>query len=93
MLAILEDAVNCFQEKLMAQTGKNRRLFEEAEEWIVEVGGDGLFSFDTICETLGINPEYVRQGLLRWKEKKIIKGPRNQIIGRKKDNQINNKST
>jgi hypothetical protein len=43
MLAILEDAVNCFQGKLMAQTGKNRRLFEEAEEWIVEVGGDGAF--------------------------------------------------
>ena len=73
MLAILEDAVSCFQGKLMAQTGKNRRLFEEAEEWIVEVGGDGLFSFDTICETLGINPAYVRQGLLRWKEKKLPK--------------------
>jgi hypothetical protein len=73
MLAILEDAVTCFQEKLMAQRGKNRRLFEEAEDWIVEVGGDGLFSFDTICETLGINPEYVRRGLLRWKDKRLPK--------------------
>lgn len=73
MLAILEDAVNCFQEKLMAQSGKNRRLFEEAEDWIVEVGGDGLFSFDTICETLEINPEYVRQGLLRWEREEITK--------------------
>src|ERR1700746_4076216 len=69
MLAILEDAVTCFQEKLMAQRGRNRRLFEEAEDLIVEVGGDGLFSFDTICETLGISPEYVRRGLLRWKDK------------------------
>jgi hypothetical protein len=37
------------------------------------MGGDGLLSFDTICETLGINPEYVRQGLLRWKEKRLPK--------------------
>jgi hypothetical protein len=37
------------------------------------VGGDGLFSFDTVCETLGINPEYVRQGLLRWKKKRLPK--------------------
>ena len=74
MLAILEDAVNCFQENVLATNGKSKRLFEEAEEWIVEVGGDGIFSFDTICETLGINPEYVRRGLLRWKEKQLSNG-------------------
>ena len=73
MLAILEDAVKCFQENLLATTRTSKRLFEEAEEWIVEVGGDWIFSFETVCETLGINPEYVRQGLLRWKDKKSAK--------------------
>lgn len=73
MLAILEDAVNCFRDNLLAQGVKAKRLFEEAEEWILEEDGDWLFSFANICEVLGLNPGYVRQGLLRWKEKRVIK--------------------
>ncbi len=73
MLAVLEDAVKCFQENLLGTTGASKRLFEQAEEWITEVGGDWIFSFESVCETLGINPEYVRRGLLRWKEKKLTK--------------------
>ena len=69
MLAILEDAVNCFQDNLSAQNGKGKKLFEEAEQWIVELGGDWIFSFEHICEALGFNPEYVRQGLLQWKDR------------------------
>jgi hypothetical protein len=73
VLAILEDAINCFQDNLFARTGKKKKLFREAEEWIVEDGGDWIFSFANVCELLGFNPEYVRQGLLRWKEKKLAK--------------------
>ena len=79
MLAILEDAVNCFQDNLLAQNVRRRRLFEQAEEWIVEVDGDWVFSFENICEVLGFNPAYVHQGLLRWMENKLPKhrkGPR-----------------
>ena len=65
MLAILEDAVDCFQNKVFAQSVKGRRLFQEAEKWIVEVDGDWVFSFENVCETLELNPAYVRQGLLR----------------------------
>jgi hypothetical protein len=75
MLAILEDAIDCYQENLLAKRGSARRLFKEAEEWILEKGGDWIFSFRNICETLGFNPEYIRQGLLRWKGKKTAKYP------------------
>jgi hypothetical protein len=44
MLAILEDAINCFQDNLLAQDVRNSRLFHEAEEWIVEADSDGVFS-------------------------------------------------
>jgi len=27
-----------------------------------------LFSFDNVCEILGLDPEYMRAGLLRWKD-------------------------
>ena len=69
MLAILEDAINCFQDNLFSQRAKNKRLFDETEEWISTPGGNWIFSFDNVCESLGFNPEYARRGLLRWKEK------------------------
>lgn len=75
MLAILEDAINCYQDHLLAQRSKAKKLFTEAEEWILDKSSDWLFSFDSICDTLGFNPEYVRQGLLRWMEKKTAKFP------------------
>ena len=84
MLAVLEDAVNSFQDNLLAHSVKNKRLFAEAEEWIVEVDGDWIFSFATVCETLGINPEYVRRGLLRWKEKKLLEHTNVKFWERKK---------
>ena len=68
MLAILEDAINCYQENLFSRRPKNKRLFDETEEWITTPGGDWIFSFDNVCESLGFNPEYARRGLLRWKE-------------------------
>jgi hypothetical protein len=68
-LAILEDAINCFQENVMAESGKRKKLFDEAEAWILDDGGDWIFSFQNVCELLGLSPAYVRQGLLRWKLK------------------------
>jgi hypothetical protein len=73
MLALLEDAIHCFQKNLSAQTVLKKKLFNDAEEWIGERGGDWVFSFDPVCEALGFAPEYVRQGLLRWKEKQQTK--------------------
>jgi hypothetical protein len=69
ILAVLEDAIRCFQDNLSAETDVKKKLFDEAQEWIIETGGDWVFSFDHVCEALGFSPEYVRQGLLRWKEK------------------------
>jgi hypothetical protein len=71
MLAILEDAIHCFQDNLFARNVRSRRLFEEAEQWIVEADGDWVFSFENICEALEFNPAYVRQGLLRWMANKL----------------------
>jgi len=71
MLAILEDAVASFQKYIFARDGKGKGIFREAEDWILEENSDQLFSFENICEVLGLNPSYVRQGLLRWKEMKL----------------------
>ena len=71
MLAILEDAIDCFQKYIFARDGRGKGIFREAEDWILEENSDRLFSFETVCDALGFNPSYVRQGLLRWKEMKL----------------------
>ena len=69
MLAILQDAVSCYRDKVHTQNHKGQKLFAETENWIIESDRDWIFSFDNVCEALSLNPQYVRQGLLRWKEK------------------------
>lgn len=70
MLAVLEDAVVCFQKYLFARTPRERSLFRETEEWLfIEKRSDWPFSYGSICEALGIDPDYLRSGLSRWKEK------------------------
>jgi hypothetical protein len=69
MLAILENAVEYFQKYLFAQNDIGRKLFQEAEEWFLEKNADHFFSFESICETLELHPDYIREGLMSWKEK------------------------
>jgi hypothetical protein len=73
MVAILEDAINCFQDNLLVEQGKRKKLFDEAEAWFADTGADWIFSFENTCDGLGLNPEYVRLGLLRWKAKERLK--------------------
>jgi hypothetical protein len=70
MLAVLQDAVECFQDYVLAQYVWEKKLFREAEDWIYEKNTDWLFSFENICETLQLNSDYIRRGLLVWKEAK-----------------------
>jgi hypothetical protein len=73
MLAILADVVWCFQASVWARNGKGEKLFGEAEEWILDESSDWVFSFESICEVLAFSPWYIRQGLLLWKEKRLIR--------------------
>ena len=65
MLAVLQDAVECFQKYVRAQDGKGKTRFREVEDWIMEEDSNEVFSFENICEVLGIDPRYLRRGLLR----------------------------
>jgi len=71
MLAVLEDAVATYQKKVLARGSKGKGLFREARDWILEEDSNWLFSFENICDILGFNPNYIRQGLIRWKERQI----------------------
>ena len=70
MLAVLKDAVGCFQKNLSARRGRRRDAFIDAETWIEEES-DWPFSFANICETLGMDPLHIREGLRRWKKAQL----------------------
>ena len=71
MLAILEDAISSYQDNLRSQGKRGKKLFEEAEEWIAETSSAWIFSFESVCEALGLNAAYVRRGLLQWKKNRL----------------------
>jgi len=75
MLAVLEDAVSCFQKYTGATRPRARRLFQEAEDWFFAEQSAWPFSFESICAVLGINPEYFRTGLQRWKQELLLHSP------------------
>ncbi|HWO43426.1 MAG TPA: hypothetical protein VNO43_16675 [Candidatus Eisenbacteria bacterium] len=68
MLAVLEDGIKSFQDHAGARTDTGRKLFHEAEAWILERDRSWVFSFESICDALGFEPSYVRAGLLRCKQ-------------------------
>lgn len=72
LLAMLEDAVHCFQTYLLAKKPHERRLFQEAEEWIESTDALWFFSFENICDVIGINPSRMREALRAWKEEQTL---------------------
>ena len=71
MLAVLESAVEDFQKYVLARKPSGKKLFQQAEEWFLEKDSDELYSFENICDTLGLHPDPIRKGLLVWKEAKL----------------------
>ena len=72
MLAVLDDAVSCFQKYIVAQEEKGPSFFHEAEKWIFQQGkSNWLFSFDNVCATLDLNPGCIREELLRWRSHRL----------------------
>ncbi|MFT4569773.1 MAG: hypothetical protein ACI8TX_002252 [Hyphomicrobiaceae bacterium] len=63
MLAILRDAVECFQNNALARDSRGMETFDEADTWIFSEDREWPFSFENICDVLGVNISYVRNGL------------------------------
>ncbi len=60
MFAVLTDAVECYQKHVDAKSRARRKLFDEADAWIASPASSWPFSFQSICETLNLDPSYIR---------------------------------
>jgi len=79
MLAILEDAIDVYRKQAGARDRKRQQLFLDAEAWIEDTDPTWIFSFETICNALGLEPEYLRAGLRAWK-RKVGAGTTGQVL-------------
>lgn len=71
MLALLVDAVRCYQTGVTAPGGSHTRLFLEAERWLFTARRDAAFAFEDICDVLEIDPGYFRRGLRHWRARRL----------------------
>jgi hypothetical protein len=79
MLAVLEDAIDCYQKYAHARDPRGRQIFDESREWVHSDDRAWLFSFENICDTLEINADYVRRGLREWRERGL-QVPRARVV-------------
>jgi hypothetical protein len=56
MLAVLADAVRCYQTGFDTRATSRRRAFLEARQWLFGAKADGPFSFENVCYVLDITP-------------------------------------
>jgi hypothetical protein len=68
MLALLTDAINVYQKGALSRMTNARRLYVDAEQWILadKTVGSAL-SFNTVCEAIGINAPVLRRRIIDWK--------------------------
>jgi hypothetical protein len=68
MLAILEDSVHLYQKYYAVTHPKGRAIFNEERAWIDSRDTTWIFSFEVICEAVGIDANWLRKGLATWRE-------------------------
>jgi len=79
MLAVLQEAIADFQKYVITRDYKGKKRFTEAEAWILDKDTGWIFSLVSICEVFGFDPDYLRQGLRRWKQARLAQ-KRNALI-------------
>lgn len=65
--AVLQEGIETYMKYATATNRRGKRLFGEAEDWIMRDDPTWLCSFISICHILGLDPGYIRLGLRRWR--------------------------
>ena len=86
-VAVLADAIVTFHRCAADERARPQRLFMEVEAWFASDDADGPFTFVTICDSLELDPSYIRRGLGRWRGherplRRDSSGTRHQVLPR-----------
>jgi hypothetical protein len=66
MFAVLAEAVDTYQRFAFSDSPRGRLLFREAKAWLWGEKPDSVFAFRSICEVFGLDPSFLRRGLMKW---------------------------
>ena len=64
MSALLFDGVQAYMNYATAACDAARNRYREAFNWVNSAGEDYVFSFESVCDALGVDAAYLRLGLL-----------------------------
>lgn len=60
MLGVLQDALASWFRYRRTPSRRGRRLFRETRDWFWSHDRSWLFTFESICEHLDLDPDYIR---------------------------------
>jgi hypothetical protein len=60
---LLFDGIQAFIAYALAQTPHQKAEYVEAFNWVMDITAEEPFSFNGVCDALGVCPEYLRLGL------------------------------
>jgi hypothetical protein len=63
MMAVLDDAVRCVEKHRFPADARGRRLFHEAQQWLLAAEPHWPYSFERICAVLDLDASAVRHRL------------------------------
>jgi hypothetical protein len=66
MFAVLVEAVDTYQRFAFSNSPHGRLLFREVKAWFWGAKTDSVFAFRSICEVFGLDPSFLRRGLMQW---------------------------
>jgi hypothetical protein len=80
LIAILQDAIECFQKYRGARDENGSELFADARDWIASEDRSWPFSFENVCGILNLHADYVRRGLWQWAENQDAARRRGKVV-------------
>lgn len=64
MVAVIQEAVADVQRYRSARSREQQKLYRDAREWLISDDTTWPFSFASLCATIGLSPEGIREGIL-----------------------------
>ena len=64
MSALLFDGVQSYFSYCFARGAANKAKYQEAYYWVTRQNQEYVFSFENVCESLGIDADHLRLGLV-----------------------------
>jgi hypothetical protein len=80
VIAMLQDAIECFQKHRGARDETGRELFEDARDWIESDDRRWPFSFENVCALLNLHAGYIRRGLHDWADRQAGGRPLAKVL-------------